>query len=47
MSANAKRKRPAKASVKQRIECFMAAIGDLNPNWNKPKPQPEKYQKPQ
>lgn len=31
--SNEKRKRPAKASVKQRIECFMQAIDDLNPKW--------------
>jgi hypothetical protein len=29
-----KRKRPAKASTKQRIACFYpAALEDLNPNW--------------
>ena len=28
-----KRKRSAKSSTKARIECFMAAISDLNPKW--------------
>lgn len=30
-----KRKRSAKASVQQRIACFMLAIGDLNPKFKK------------
>lgn len=30
-----KRKRPAKATTKQRIECFMAALPELNPNYKK------------
>ncbi len=30
-----KRKRPAKATTKQRIACFINALPDLNPNWKK------------
>jgi hypothetical protein len=43
MSDNSKRKRSVKPSVKQRIECFMNALPDLNPNWDKPVPTVEKY----
>lgn len=43
MSTPAKSKRPSKASTKQRIACFMAALPDLNPNWDKPKPEPKNH----
>lgn len=36
--SNEKRKRPAKASTKQRIKCFKAILPEFNPYWNKNKP---------
>lgn len=34
-AVKSKRKRPAKASVQQRIECFKDALSDLNPKFKK------------
>ncbi len=35
VKVKSKRKRPAKASTKQRIACFMNALTDLNPDYKK------------
>lgn len=32
---NERRKRPAKASTKQRIACFLNALPDLNPKYKR------------